>query len=465
MLAPSDIAARFAQACSLMQGGRTDEARAALIALLAVAPDHAGALNNLGTLLYETGYRTAARTAYAEAVARHPDDPVGRINLGNLLLDAGDFVAARAEFEAALCAAPDRPEAHRGLAYCLDEAGDESGARRHRDAAFAGRALTILPYRGEGRAVPLLVLVAAKGGNIPTRFLIDDRKIAATVAVADYLDASTPLPPHDLVFNTIGDADLVPDAVAAAQRLTERTTAPIINKPERVALTGRAEVARRLAGVPGLRAPLVATIPRMELESDGAAALDRRGLGFPVLLRALGFHTGRHFLRVDRPEDMISAVAALPGRNLAAIEYLDARGRDGRWRKFRAMMVDGRIFPLHLAVSDQWKVHYFTAGMADHPEACAEEEAFLTDMKAILGGNAMAALETVRDTLGLDYAGIDFGLDAEGRLLLFEANATMVVNPPEPDPRWDYRRPAVQRILDAARRMLLVRAKADVTGQ
>jgi hypothetical protein len=34
-------------------------------------------------------------------------------------------------------------------------------------------------------------------------------------------------------------------------------------------------------------------------------------------------------------------------------------------------------------------------------------------------------------------------LSDTGDLLLFEANATMVVNPPEPDERWAYCRPAV----------------------
>jgi len=47
----------------------------------------------------------------------------------------------------------------------------------------------------------------------------------------------------------------------------------------------------------------------------------------------------------------------------------------------------------------------------------------------------MEALAHIQATLGLDYAGIDFGLSDSGELLLFEANATMVVNPPEPDER------------------------------
>jgi hypothetical protein len=66
----------------------------------------------------------------------------------------------------------------------------------------------------------------------------------------------------------------------------------------------------------------------------------------------------------------------------------------------------------------------------------------------------MDALAQIQATLGLDYAGIDFGLSANGDLLFFEANATMVVNPPEPDERWAYRRPAVEQIYAAVRRML-----------
>jgi glutathione synthase/RimK-type ligase-like ATP-grasp enzyme len=77
----------------------------------------------------------------------------------------------------------------------------------------------------------------------------------------------------------------------------------------------------------------------------------------------------------------------------------------------------------------------------------------------VLGLAGMAALEQIQKTLSLDYAGVDFGLSATGEILLFEANATMVVNPPEPDARWIYRREPVQRILEAARRMLVDRAR------
>jgi len=43
-------------------------------------------------------------------------------------------------------------------------------------------------------------------------------------------------------------------------------------------------------------------------------------------------------------------------------------------------------------------------------------------------------------------------------VLLFEANATMVVFPPGPEPMWDYRRAAINDVMEAATRMLFKRA-------
>jgi hypothetical protein len=126
------------------------------------------------------------------------------------------------------------------------------------------------------------------------------------------------------------------------------------------------------------------------------------------------------------------------------------------------MIVDGQLYPLHLAISTRWMVHFLTADMADHPEHRAEDAAFLGDMPGFLGPNLMGALERVRDALGLDYGGVDFGIDAAGRLVVFEANATMVVPFPDADERWAYRRPAIEQVHAAVQGMLLSRARAGL---
>ena len=435
--------------------GRTDEARDAYLQVLAVDNAHEGALNNLGTLLYDTGFRSAARTAYRQAVALHPHRPMAHINLGNLLRAEGALDEARVEFETALAIAPGEPEAHRGLGQILDDLGQRQKAWPHHEAAYRGRAVRELPWRGRGTPLRVLTPVAAVGGNIPTRFILDPDRVQQIAVVAEFADPTAPLPAHDLVFNTVGDADLCAVALERLEPLLARTAAPVLNRPSRVRATGRATLAAALAGIEGVRTPAMLSLPHEAwLDGRALAELDLIGLGFPLLLRAEGFHTGQHFVRIEQPGDLAAAAATLPGETLIAIEPLDARGPDRRYRKYRVMSLGGRLYPLHLAVSQQWKVHYFTAAMAEDQAFRSEEAAFLHDMHAALGPTAVAALKRVASALGLDYAGMDFAIGADGRVLLFEANATMVINPPEPDPVWDYRRPAIDRALAAAKALI-----------
>ncbi|HEU0169342.1 MAG TPA: hypothetical protein VFS62_16305 [Chloroflexota bacterium] len=149
-----------------------------------------------------------------------------------------------------------------------------------------------------------------------------------------------------------------------------------------------------------------------------------------------------------------------PRHQLLAIEYADTRSTDGFFRKYRVLLIGGKLYPLHLAISRTWKVHYFSADMADSAEHRAEDAAFLADMEAVLGSPSICALERIRDTLSLDYGGIDFAVDPRGQLVIFEANATMVAPQPPAGEHWDYRRVAVERVSSAVQAMLLERAAA-----
>jgi hypothetical protein len=440
----------LARADRLARRGQRDEAKAAYLEVLKLAPDHFAALNNLGALLHDMNYRSAARTAYARAVACHPGNPVGHVNLANALRGDGDLAAAREHAETALHLSPEHAGAHQAMTGILFDLGEMDAAARHRDVGYKDHEAMHLPYRGNGKPVSLLMLVSAVGGNVPIRHLIDDTLFETTVIYADYWTRS--LPRHDLVFNAIGDADLCAPAMRAAAKLLAKTKAPVLNPPEATLHTGRCENAERLAHLPGVHTARTVRLPRM--------AIADHGLSYPLLLRSPGFHTGEYFEPVDAPEHLAAIAAKLPGEELLAMEYLDARGADGHPRKYRVMFVNGQILPLHLCISNDWKVHYFTSAMADSEAYRDEEQKFLGDMPAVLGPKAMTALATIRDALGLDYAGIDFALNAGGELLLFEANATMVILPPGPDARWDYRRAAIARVESAVRAMLAGRASA-----
>jgi hypothetical protein len=327
-------------------------------------------------------------------------------------------------------------------------------AQAYRQRAFAEPIVRIAPFHGTGDPLRLLVLLAANGGNIVTTLLLDDKQVETASLVADsYRDGMT-LPPHDLIFNAIGDAERADDTLAIAERIAANSSAPLLNRPAAVLQTRR-DLVERLNAVPGVTAPHTELLARAHIDEG---ALSARGFVFPLLLRSPGYHMGEHFGLVATPGDLAPMLATLPGDDILAIAYLDARRADGTVRKYRALTIGGTLHPVHLAISRSWKIHYFSADMRGNDDNRAEEASYLSDMAGHLGPRATAALEGIAALLDLDYAGIDFGIGADGNVLVFEANPAMAVYLPDEDERFAYRRPAVTRIIDAVRHMFNARA-------
>jgi tetratricopeptide (TPR) repeat protein len=462
----TEVALRVERATLLAQLGRNLEARTDYLRVLELEPSHLENLFGLGKLLVDTGKQKAAEMVYAEAVNYHPNDIVCRVNLGSVLLEGDNPAKARMHYEAALQIDPEFPQAHGGMYYALMQLGEPEAAKMHQRKSFGKKSLFVNPYRGASQPVPVVLLVSSTGGGTPIEKLINDHIFETHVVVADFYDKKKPLPAHKLVVNGIGDSEVAMEALDAAESMLASTSAPVLNAPAAVRATGRCENAERLGQLPGVIAPKTSIFPRALLASpDGPGALAASGFTFPLLLRVPGFHMGKHFVKVDSAAALASAVAELPGSGrpeaeVLAIEYLDARGADGCARKYRVMMVGGELYPLHLAISQDWKIHYFSADMADRPDHRAEEALFLADMPGVLGTKAMTALLSIQNALGLDYGGIDFALNQRGEVLLFEANATMVVEQPCEDELWDYRRAAVERIHQAVRNLLMKSACA-----
>jgi tetratricopeptide (TPR) repeat protein len=445
------------RARSLDALGRDAEARQAYLDLLRLDGRNVDALTGLAVMLLRTGHRGAARSALARAVELRPDSAAANANYGTVLSDI-DPRAARERFEKALDLDPNSSIAHRGLGLLLLRVGEFDRACRHGRIGFRGH-FESWPFRGQGDAVSILCVQSAIGGNTPIELLLDDHIFLRRALVPEFFDPGDVLPEHDLVFNAVGDVERCSAALPQIEEALAKTKAPVINPPSAVRPTGRRENAERLAAIPDIVAPRVEEWPRASLAAaDAPRSLADRGFTWPLLLRSPGFHTGDHFDKVDAPEGLAKALAGLPGETLLVIEYIDTRGADGFFRKYRAMIIDGELHPLHLAVSPNWKVHYFSADMADRADHRHEDEAFLRDMAATVGPRGIQALERVRTMLGLDYGGIDFALDAQGRVIVFEANATMVIVPPTTDSRWAYRVGHVERARQAVVNMLLRRA-------
>jgi hypothetical protein len=465
--------------------GRLEEAIAHYQRVLALAPAHAVAANNMGNALQVLGRFDEATACYRTALETKPDSPEIRTNLGRALDSAGHPREALAEFGRALALAPasaeihyrvgsilenipfledarayyqmalrlqpDYAAAHVALGNVLADLGLEDAAWEHRRLGYADDVLVTRPALGNDHPIRVLKLMSAAGGNVPLDTVLTPTRYEVSRLIAEYADQLPSLDRFDIVFNAIGDADRCARGLDAAEALLADCSLPVLNPPARVRRTTRAATSARLGSLPGVRTPRLVTWPRSMFETGQAAAsLAAKGWTCPLLLRVLGHHTGHHFVKVDAFDQVNAAGLSLPGNQITVIEWLNAESADGTYRKYRVLFLGGEIYPLHMAVSEQWKVHYFTANMADDEAYRLEERRFLADYPAVLGAQGTAAVQAIRDALQLDYGGLDFAIGPAGEILVFEANATMHIILPHAEPLWDYRRPFVEQALRAA---------------
>ena len=95
------------------------------------------------------------------------------------------------------------------------------------------------------------------------------------------------------------------------------------------------------------------------------------------------------------------------------------------------------------------RLYFDLVGMPPSPDEMA---AFLGDSTAVFGQAQMQALHDIRTRMGLDYCGIDCGLDRDGNVVVFEVNASMLVH--ARNEGFLYKTPAVERIKSAYDAML-----------
>jgi hypothetical protein len=405
-------------------------------------------------MVSQRGDAANGRALFTQALTHHPLATIAHVNLGQALLEAGEVASAEAQYNAALALDPDFFAAHHGLALLYEGIGDPLRAERQLERAFEKRAAWTLPYAGTATPLRVLLLVSARGGDIVTHPFLDDRIMQTTMFVPEGFRSGMTLPPHDVVFNGIGDADRCRKSLERVRALLDVTPARVINDPERVLATVRDETAERLGHISGVVVPRTERFPRAAIT---AANLSERGWKFPLLVRAPGYQAGRYFERADEPAALADALARVPGEELFAIYFVDTRDTDGCVRKYRVLFIGGRLYPVHLAISNAWKVHYFSADMGERADHRAEEARFLADTRGVLGVPVVAALEEIARVLDLDYGGIDFGIDPGGNVVVFEANATMAVYPPAGE-LYAYRRPAYDAVISAVRYMIAARA-------
>lgn len=246
------------------------------------------------------------------------------------------------------------------------------------------------------------------------------------------------LSPYPVVVNMITEAEHSAKVLENLRTMLRDYRGRVVNPPRAVLSSTRDKVARRLSGIEGLTVPPVVRLQGSEAES-AAEVIAKAGIGSPIILRKAGTHTGDTVALHNSVDEAVATMES--GQTYFATQFVDFASGDGLYRKYRLWFIGARAVLRHMYVSDHWNVHSKDRArfMGPRPDLVAEERALI--------GQAEPFTEQIRQTLSevrrrmpLDFFGLDFGIVPDGKLVFFEANATMSFFPlwRDDDPQFEY---------------------------
>ena len=493
-IAPGDADTYNDLAIAFANLGNREEAIAAYRKLLKLAPGTAAIHDTLGALLCDLGRFDEAEAELRRALELDPNYFQARINLGFAYGHLLRWGEAEACYRLALEVQPDFAEIHRRLGDLLSRSPNRApDAIVHLQRAIelnpadAGSVITLgNVLMAEGRSAearplflrarqlqPLITWPTKLGKPTFSLLLLDSPGAGSTPL--NYLAGNAAYDCHfigimsglehdvamlndkcNLVFNMIADADNGKDVLPLALELADKLTHPIANHPRKIMQTDRASIAKKLAGIPLLRVPRTMRFLPEEQHTIPQAI---KALAFPLLIRCGGTHGGDDFEKADDMAIIEAFIAKHPGTTMYVTEFVDYRSADGLYRKYRLIFVNGEVLPYHLAIHDDWMVHHFRTDMANHEWMRKEEEAFLREPQGVFNEAHFTAFHQAAQAIDLDYCGMDCSLDPDGNIVVFEANATMLVHE-EINNAFVYKNPYIAKIKVAFDAMLEKLARA-----
>ena len=211
----------------------------------------------LGRLFQTRKQLVEAAECFQHCVSLKPDFLPAVFNLGCVFALAGIAHGSKEAdkfaikwFQRAVALAPDLEPANFHLAKLLEDAGRFAEACPFRDQVARPLPLEIVPAPEHRRS--LLILCTPSSANTPFRNLLPARVNSLITWHIDYAtdEQQASLPPFDLAFNAVGNADWDAQCFDRAASFARECARPLLNPPERVARTPRDMMPALLAGIP-----------------------------------------------------------------------------------------------------------------------------------------------------------------------------------------------------------------------
>jgi hypothetical protein len=317
---------------------------------------------------------------------------------------------------------------------------------------------------------PIRILALAAPGdlmaNTPIEFLVENADIVLDVL---YVVPDSPLPdivpPHDVAFVVVAEGDGNKPALDLLAKRLKAWPQPVLNDPDRISRLTRDGAWALLASIPGVHMPTNARVERAALMSlaRGEERPDQipSDCCFPIVARPVGSHAGDGLKKLDDRAAVFSYLAQQSQAEFFVSPFVDYRGEDGLFRKYRIALIDGEAYACHMAISSHWMIHYLNADMIDNGQNRAEEAKFMRDFDDDFGSRHRSALRETARRSGLDYLVMDCGETRDGKLLIFEVGNAMIVHAMDPEHVFPYKSGQMKKLFGAFQTMVRSRALAE----
>ncbi|HET9114281.1 MAG TPA: RimK family alpha-L-glutamate ligase [Burkholderiales bacterium] len=331
-------------------------------------------------------------------------------------------------------------------------------------------------YRQPATISPIaLRLLAIMGpgdlmANTPLEFLVEDSDVELDMLyVGPGIPFPAELPDYDVVFVAIGESDHNRPLLEHVDKMIADWRKPVLNRPDKISQLARDDACAMLESVPGIVMPKTRRADRARLQEVAQGGLPITAIiddgDFPVIVRPIDSHAGQGLMKLDAPSDLDAYLAQRDEAAFYVSRFVEYKQADGLYRKYRIVLIRGRPYVCHLALSRHWMVHYLNAEMLDNPENREEEARFMANFDDTFAIKHQAAFNEISARAGLDYLGIDCGETADGKLLIFEIDSNMIVHALDPVEIFPYKHPQMRKVFAAFREMLLRALTSPYAGQ
>ncbi|MBW1785921.1 MAG: hypothetical protein JRK53_04775 [Deltaproteobacteria bacterium] len=294
---------------------------------------------------------------------------------------------------------------------------------------------TVLVERNRGTFTQLELTI---GGSCDLLQQIGSRdfEVLTLILGGKLFDINFSLPGNTALFNSIACAEGNSKALQAFSQILTSTSAPVINHPDHVARTTRNNVSQVLANIEGVVAPRCVKFTPSSI-GDVSDLSDRENIPCPFLFRPAVEHGSHTLVRVDSPDDLdkLHRFALDGAREYYVTEYIDYRSADGLYRKARFLVIGDDVIPRHLMIASDWQIHVdeMDDSRIGREERIREEVAFLAGGDEAINRRCLG----IKNSLELDFIGIDCAFDGRGNLIIFEANPYSMQGLGKKGPRFD----------------------------